>query len=215
MPWIASPVAGDATAPPQLITTDATLEALIALLAQNPRGIALIRDELSIWTRAMNQYRSGKGADRQRFLSFRNGSPVIVNRKSHRTIVVDNPFVGVAGCLPPDVLGELSDERGREDGFIHRLLFGFPDPLPVRWTNAVVSEQALHGYQQVCTRLWDVQGDVRQPGASPPPMELSFTAPGRRAFIRFAQRCITHWPIPISRSISAGHGPNWTGMGRA
>jgi hypothetical protein len=159
---------------------------LIVLLAQNPRGIALIQDELSRWVRAMDEYRR-KGADRQRWLSFWNGAPVIVNRKSHRPIVLDNPFVCVAGCLPPDVLGELSDERGHEDGFIHRLLFGFPDPLPVRWTNAVVSEQAFHGYQQVCDRLWDVQGDVRQAGAGPPPMELSFTAPGRRAFIRFAQ----------------------------
>jgi hypothetical protein len=181
---------GDPSSPPQVFTTDTTLEALIVLLAQNPRGVALLQDELSAWLRSMDLYRpSGRGADRQRWLSLWNGAPVMVNRKSRKQpIVIENPLVCLAGCLPPDVLGELSDERGREDGFIHRLLFGFPDPVPVRWTNAAVSEQALHGYQQVCNRLWDVQGNWRQAGAGPPsPIELSFTAPGRNAFIRFAQ----------------------------
>jgi uncharacterized protein DUF3987 len=188
-PSTSTPCTGNLSAPPQLLTTDTTLEALIVLLAQNPRGVALIQDELSAWLRSMDLYRpSGRGADRQRWLSLWTGAPVIVNRKGRQPIVLDHPFVGVAGCLPPDVLHELSDQRGREDGFIHRLLFGFPDPLSVRWTNAAVSEPALHGYQQVCDRLWDVQGDVRQAGAGPPPpMELSFTASGRRAFIRFAQ----------------------------
>jgi hypothetical protein len=137
---IATPSADDRSSPPQLYTTDATLEALVVLLAQNPRGIALIQDELAAWVGAMNQYRGGKGADRQRFLSFWNGAPVIVNRKSRQEpIVLDNPFVGVAGCIAQDTLEELSAARGRDDGFIHRILFAYPDPMLVRWTEAAVS----------------------------------------------------------------------------
>jgi hypothetical protein len=87
------------------------LEALIVLLAQTPRGVALIQDELSGLARAMDQYRR-KGADRQCWLSFWNGAPVTVNRKSRQQpIVLDNLLVCVAGCLPPDVLGKISDER--------------------------------------------------------------------------------------------------------
>jgi hypothetical protein len=185
-PGLASPLAGEVSALPQLFTTDATLEALLVLLAQNPRGVALIQDELSGWARAMDQYRR-KGADRQRWLSLWNGAAVIVNRKSHRPIVLDNPFVCVAGCLPPDVLGELSDERGREDGFIHRLLFAYPDPMAVRWTEAAVGEQTLQGYATVFEALWDLQGNLDPAGTGPPvPIELPFTAPGRTAFIEFA-----------------------------
>jgi hypothetical protein len=58
-----------------------------------------------------------------------NGAPILVNRKTRQEpIVLDNPFVNVAGCLPPDLLGQLTDAGGREDGFAHRLLFAFPDP---------------------------------------------------------------------------------------
>jgi hypothetical protein len=62
-PWMMP--ASDGSSPPQLFTTDTTLEALIVLLARNPRGIAVIQDELSGWTRAMDQY-CRRGADRGR-----------------------------------------------------------------------------------------------------------------------------------------------------
>ena len=176
--------------PPQLFTTDATLEALIVLLAQNPRGVALIQDELSGWVRSMNQYRGGRGADRQRWLSFWNGAPVIVNRKSgQQPIVLENPLVCVAGCIAIDVLSELSDERGRDDGFIHRLLFANPDPMPVRWTDAGISEQTLQDYAAVYDALWDLQGNGGQAGTDPPiPIERSFTAPARAVFIAFVNQ---------------------------
>jgi hypothetical protein len=85
------------------------------------------------------------------------------------------------------VLDELSDARGREDGFIHRILFAYPDPMPVRWTEAAISEPTLQGYTAVYEGLWDLQGDLGPAGARPPPpVELSFTAQGRAAFIQFA-----------------------------
>jgi len=166
-PWMARPSARDVPSPPQLFTTDATLEAFIVLLAQNPRGVALIQDELGAWTSAMDQYRQ-RGADRQRWLSLWNGAPVIVNRKSRQQpIVLDNPLVCIAGCIAQDTLDELSDARGREDGFIHRILFAYPDPMPVRWTEAAVSDQTLQGYADVYKALWSLQGDLRQLGSGP------------------------------------------------
>ena len=101
----------------QVFTTDGTLEALSVLLHQNRRGLAFVRDELTGWARAMNQYRSGRGADRQAWLSFWSGAEHLVNREGLKeALLLLDPFLCVAGCLPPDVLDELADERGREDG---------------------------------------------------------------------------------------------------
>jgi len=167
---------------PQVFSTDATLEALAALLEQNPRGVAFIQDELTGWVLAMNQYKGGKGADRHGWLSFWNGASVIVNRKTRKEpVVLDNPFVGVAGCLPPDMLGALPDERGREDGFLHRILFAFPDRMLVRWTEASVSDEAIEGYQRVCERLWELQGVSPQA-----PRVVAWDTTGRQTFIEFA-----------------------------
>jgi hypothetical protein len=160
------PPAPETPVKPQLIVMDTTLEALAVLLEANPRGIVMMRDELTAWARAMNQYKGGKGADRQYWLSFWSGAPVIVNRKSRQEpITLPRPLICVAACLPPDVLSDLADERGREDGFLHRILFGYPDPLPGRWTEAVVSESTLSGYLSLVETLCAPLGSTRPLGA--------------------------------------------------
>jgi hypothetical protein len=170
----------------QLFTTDSTMEALGDLLERNPRGLVFLRDELTAWARAMDQYRAGKGADRQHWLSFWSGATVIINRKSHKgPVVLHNPFVAVTGCLPPDVLGDLADERGREDGFIHRVLFGFPAPFEVYWTDDAVSEEAMEGYRQVYAALGALQPARDAEGRSFPD-RVRFTPEGRRRFVEWA-----------------------------
>jgi hypothetical protein len=138
----------------QIWTSDATLEALAELIERNPRGVLMARDELTGWVLSMNQYKGGKGADRQAWLSFWNGAPVIVNRKNRREpTMLSNPMVCVTGCLPPDVLSDLTDEQGREDGFVHRILFAWPDPVTLEYTDACVSDEAIQGYTDVIEKL--------------------------------------------------------------
>jgi hypothetical protein len=177
----------------QIFTTDATLEALASLLQHNPRGLAFVRDELAGWALAMNQYKGGKRADRQSWLSFWNGAPVIVNRKTQdEPIVLENPFVCVTGALPPDVLSDLADERGREDGFIHRILFGFPDPLAMQWSEASVSEMAIMDYCKVFRALVDLKGNSPNlPGV------ISFTPKGKKTFVDFANDLYGHLADPL------------------
>jgi len=154
----------------QLFTTDATVEALAALLEENPRGIAFMRDELTGWVRSMNQYRDGAGSDRQSWLSFWSGSAIVVNRKGTakekpKPIRVPRPFVNVAGGIPPDMLGELSDEKGREDGFIQRVLFSFPAEVGLRWNrDKVVTEDALQQYQDIFDTLLNLAPDKNEFG---------------------------------------------------
>jgi putative DNA primase/helicase len=70
--WKAAEDPGDQEEPRmrRIATTDATVEALADLLAENDRGILYMQDELAGWALAMNQYKGGKGADRKHWLSF-------------------------------------------------------------------------------------------------------------------------------------------------
>jgi hypothetical protein len=82
----------------QLLTVDATVEALASIIHSNPRGLLMERDELTGWVLSMNQYKGGKGSDRQMWLSFWNGASVVINRKGRPDpLVLSNPFVCVAG----------------------------------------------------------------------------------------------------------------------
>jgi hypothetical protein len=92
---------------------------------------------------------------------------------------------------------------------MHRLLFSYPDPMPVHWTEAVIREQTLQGYRAVYECLWDLQGDLGPAGTGPPvPVERSFTTAGRAAFIAFANQ---RYLEAIAGTPGAGR---WMGNGR-
>jgi hypothetical protein len=152
----------------QVITTDSTLEALGDLLQRNPRGILFFRDELVGWALSMDQYR-GRGADRQTWLSFWSGGQAIVNRKSHPApTMIENPFVGVMGALPPDMLGKLSADAGAADGFIDRILFAYPDPLPPAYRHEGIDPGLGDELSRIFNQLWDLEPDVDMHGKESP-----------------------------------------------
>jgi hypothetical protein len=112
--------------PPQrrMVVKDITRESLVIILADNPRGVLCDPDEASGWVASFNEYKGKGGADRQFWLSIWSSTSVSVDRKGGRESThVKTPFVTVLGGLPPDMLNSLSDERGRNDGFMDRILF--------------------------------------------------------------------------------------------
>lgn len=144
-----------------LYTTDPTTESLVPMLTENPRGFALIRDEITGWVMSMDQYRAGKGADRQFWLSAWSGQAVKTDRKGQRhegSLIARHPLLNVLGGIQPDMLGQLCDERGREDGFVHRILFSFPTDHPwSEYIGAAPSEFAEQCWSVVLDELWNLQ----------------------------------------------------------
>ncbi len=168
-----------APVPPCLLTTDATREALGELLSKNRRGLLMYADELTGWVRGMNQYKGGAGNDRQFFLSIWSGQPIYVHRKSAPPVHVFHPFLSVVGCIPPDMLNELADGRGREDGFLHRILFTFPDAIrPGTWSEAEVTNAMVSRWALAVRELSQLQ-----PSANGGPVVLEFTPAGKRAWV--------------------------------
>jgi len=166
----------------QIITTDTTIEALGDVLDRNPRGLIVFRDELTGWALSMDQYKNTRGADRQSWLSFWNGATVIVNRKNRKDpIILHDPLVCVCGSLPPDVLNDLSDERGREDGFIHRILFTNPDPIQKAWTEEETSEEATKNLDMIFQKLFTLEHELDE-NDNPGPIVIQFSQKGRKVW---------------------------------
>lgn len=139
--------------PRQHVTTDTTIEALADVLTWNPRGVLVYRDELSGWVASLNQYKGGKGSDRQFWLSAWSSQDYTVNRKGKSPLRIMRPFVPVIGNIPPDMLGELADRRGREEGLIDRILFAYPEPVEVKWTEETVSARLEKAYVDACLKI--------------------------------------------------------------
>ena len=126
-----------------MTVTDFTVEALVPILGENPRGVVIVADELTGWVSRMNRYsEGGKGGDRAFFLSGWSGANYSNDRKGDRDrgpVRLRKPFLGVVGGIPPAKLSALRGDRpGRaagsenDDGFLDRILFAYPEPVPAR-----------------------------------------------------------------------------------
>ena len=113
-------------------TNDATIEKLTELLAENPRGLLLYRDELvgllSSWDR------EGREGDRAVILETWNGyGSMIVDRIGRGTINAEHLCLSIFGNIQPAKLAHYLDRaiRGNDnDGLMQRFqLLIYPDQL--------------------------------------------------------------------------------------
>lgn len=187
----------------EIFTTDATGEAVAELLMNNQRGLLLYSDELTAWVKGFNQYRNGRGSDKQFYLSAWSNSPHKVNRKEKLPIVLPQPFVSIIGGVQPDVVPDLNDRDGVEDGFFQRLLLIYPRTEPVRWSEVEVCEEVRKAYYDLFEELYDLRWD-RASCHDRPSIELGLTPEAQRFFIDWYNG---HWhPLtPFLTVARSGH----------
>jgi hypothetical protein len=171
-------------------TTDATIEAIAALADAAP-GVCMIRDELVGWVKAHDAYR--QAGDRQTWLSLWAGSSLKIDRKTAAPLFIPSPSVSVAGGLQPERLPDLRDAATRDDGFVDRLLLGWPDAPATLWTDAVVEHEVVRNAEGVFALLRHRADGARR--------HVSLTRFDDRARHRFIA-----WHDDNARIVSKSHG---------
>lgn len=164
----------------RLYAVDATTEAVSNILQDNPRGLCIIRDELAAWAKSQNQYRQGKGADREFWLSCWAGAPAHVDRKGSEPIILFAPFLSVVGGIQPDIIEELRDGKNRSDGFLDRILFVYPEQVAPRWSDKTINESSILAVNQCFNKLLDL--DFKEDGE---PRTIALDSAARELFINW------------------------------
>ncbi len=144
--------------PQKLYTNDATVEALGAALAGNPRGIALILDELASLLGGMDRFKRGS-SDESFYLSAYDGRPHQIDRKGgdKPSIYVPRCALPILGGIQPGKARELLDSGRRSSGFVQRLLFCWPPRRAYRWTHDEPSGVTLHNYGALVSKLYRLE----------------------------------------------------------
>jgi hypothetical protein len=134
----------------RLIVNDATVEALVEILAQNPRGVLVLRDELAGFLRMLE--RDGHEADRPFYIEAYEGGVMgdfESDRISRGNIRSVGPCVSIFGAIQPGridryVRGAVAG-RAEADGFLQRFqLTVWPDaPGEGRGVDREPSKQAF------------------------------------------------------------------------
>jgi len=140
------------------LVSDITPEALASVHQDNPRGIAVFRDELAGWVKDFNRY--NQGGEQEMWLSAWNGDALVIDRKTAGPVRIKNSFICVAGTIQPAVVEELANGGRAMNGFIDRMLFVWPEGLEKpKWTDDEINLELLGEYQGAITRLLDLTFD--------------------------------------------------------
>lgn len=115
---------------PRFVMSDATVEKLGVILAGQPRGTLVFRDELAGWLQNMTRY-SGGGSDRPFWLEAYGGRGFSVERLGRDPVHIDFLTVGVLGGIQPDRLKSLLF-KSDDDGLLARFLPVWPLPAPIK-----------------------------------------------------------------------------------
>ncbi|GAA6147773.1 hypothetical protein NBRC116586_08350 [Pseudooceanicola nitratireducens] len=113
---------------PRLAMSDATIEKVTAILAQQPRGVLVVRDELAGWVQSMSRYTSG--GDRQFWIETYGGRSYSVERMGRSPIDIARLSASVIGNIQPDRL-RTQFLNSQDDGFVARVLPIWPERAPL------------------------------------------------------------------------------------
>ncbi len=165
----------------RLIVNDVRVEKLGELLKENPRGLLLVRDELSGFL--ANLERKEYQADRSFYLTAFNGNkPYTYDRIERGTIHISNATLSVIGGIQPSRIIPIIQAMHRginDDGLLQRFqMLVFPDERKERdWVDRPPNQKAWESYQEVFRSLYD------KPLGSPKhPMTIRFSADAQEMF---------------------------------
>ncbi|MFO0845849.1 MAG: DUF3987 domain-containing protein [Gemmataceae bacterium] len=151
----APPPAPLAPAMRRTFCSDVTIEKLLEILEDNPKGVLLARDELAGWIGSFTRYSKGGSGDVPHWLQLYSGGTVTYDRKTgdRRSVVVEQATASVAGGIQPGVLARLLTAEHFESGLAARLLMAWPPRRLKRWSSADIDEGAIAGYCCLVERL--------------------------------------------------------------
>ena len=165
---------------------DSTVEALVARMSENPRGLLVAVDELSGFFGSFDRYASGSG-DESKWLRAYDGKDLTVDRKTGDSPVLHVPraAVSITGTIQPELLRKHFTPDRMESGLVSRFLLVEPPELQREgWIEAEVDPQLKSRCLEVVEKLCQLEGSpVDEDDFERKPVCLSFTTSGKVAFV--------------------------------
>jgi hypothetical protein len=180
----------------RLKTSDATVPMLGAMLAVNPTGMLVFRDELMGLLASWD--REGNEGDRAFYLEAWNGTgSFAVDRIGRGSILIKNLCLSVFGGIQPDLLARYlaSTAEGMDnDGRVQRFqVMVYPEPVAWQWRDRYPVKGAREAVRAIFDRL--AVFDPMQDGASP---ATDFVKLPHFAFDDDAQDLFIEWSTDLN-----------------
>lgn len=151
------PAAPDAPVCERMVTNDATLEALAAMLAASPRGLLLACDELAAWLGGFTRYSanaSRPASEAARWLPMHRAGSLRVDRRTSPPLRIERASLNIAGLIQPGVLATALTGTDYDSGLVARLLLSMPPTPTRRWRPGGVSPMVERAFSAMVEKLY-------------------------------------------------------------
>ncbi len=165
------------------VVVDSTVEAMIAAMRDNSRGVLIYKDEIDSLLSNFNRY---NGSDESYFLSLFSGTPFKYSRKSNNEhIFLSNPYCSIIGSTQPGRLAEQFGGKRLMNGFSSRFLKVYPEinKMP-SWNDATMPSEILEGWERIIRKAASVNLPTAQEGKTAT-IELTFSHDAKMRVIKW------------------------------
>ncbi len=133
----------DPIAPPRpYFVSDLTTESLRDQIPRTPtKSFLILQNELSAQVGGLNQYKGGKGTDREVWLGMWDGCPAVVSRVG-KSYFIPESRVSICGGMQPEVFVRCFDELFQVDGTLFRFLIVYEPPTHYPLTRETWDDRA-------------------------------------------------------------------------
>lgn len=190
------------------IVNGPTWEKLHALLAANPGGLLMERDELSGWFSAMSREENAEA--RSFFVTAWSGGTFRVDRIGRGELEARDMRLSIIGAIQPGPLTDVLREcraGGGDDGLIERFLVAWPDD-PGEWRDVdrfpdgAAREAVRQSFDRMDLATADELGTERLVNAAGEPYGVPLLGLGEEAFGAFNE-----WRTDLERRLRASEVP--------
>jgi hypothetical protein len=166
-----------------------TVESVAPILAANPRGVILARDELAAWIGGFDKFHGGRGEEVHQWMEMHRAGRVTVDRKTgdRRTVHVQRASLCVAGTIQPGVLERVLGQRHFDNGLAARLLLAWPPGTLRQWNESEIEESLLLRVRRVFQRLISVEMP-EDPHGCPAPQDICMSQAAKTSWIAFFEK---------------------------
>jgi hypothetical protein len=182
---------------------DGTIEKILELIVENPRGLFVYRDELSGWWRSLDK--AGREMDRAFYLESWNGTgSFTMDRIGRGTTHVDGLCLSVFGGIQPgklqDYISDALEGTANDDGLVQRFQLGvWPEP-PKVWN--LIDRAPDRAAKDRVARIFEII-DTLNPEALG--LRADYGIPALH-FDDEAQRLFNDWLTNLQRRLLQGEG---------
>lgn len=139
----------------EYLVSDTTIEALTDVFECNPRGVLIHKDEISGLILGLNQYKQGRGDDRQHYIELFDAKSWKINRRN-RVVFIPNTGASIIGGIQPRVMPKVFKSDSFDDGLLPRFLLLHADDKTASFTDTSIERGTMDYWRKLLTLMYKI-----------------------------------------------------------